>query len=88
MAAALAAVVASRDGEGAAAAEERAPEAVRRYVRQEKMEGVPPEQVLVAVKSAARRAALGLSAASAVTGIEELTAQVVAWCIANYYRAD
>ena len=88
MAAALAALVASRDGEGASLLAERARDAVRRYVREEKLEGVAPEQVLVAVKVAARRAALGLSAHDAVTGVEELTARVVAWCIADYYRAD
>ena len=88
MVTALAALVAARAGEGAGALEARAHDAVRRYVRQEKMEGVAPEQVLVAVKAAARRAALGLSAHDAVTGVEELTARVVAWCIDDYYRAD
>ena len=85
---ALTALVASRDTDGAGALEARAHDAVRRYVQQEKMEGVAPEQVLVAVKAAARRAALGMSAQTAVTGVEELTAQVVAWCIDDYYRAD
>jgi hypothetical protein len=88
MAVSLAALVASGDGAGRVALEDRAREAVRRYVVREKMEGAAPEQVLVALKAAARRAALGLSAHDAVTGIEELTAQVVAWCIADYYRAD
>jgi hypothetical protein len=63
-------------------------DAVARYVAEQRNAGVPPEQVLVAVK-AALRGALRAPARPTATGVdEELTDEVVRFSIVRYFRAD
>lgn len=85
---AIGAFAASGDPEGAAAVAARA--AVATWVRRLRDRGVPPERVLIAVKRAARHAlAPGLDTAVGARPHEDAEArlaEVVRWCIVEYYR--
>ena len=75
---------ATMEREAARAARAELREAVRAYVRELKVREVPPQRVLVTVKTVlceAMRSAPPLREASA------LTAEVVQWCIDDYYSA-
>ena len=85
---AIGAFAASGDPEGAAAVAARA--AVAAWVRRLRDRGVPPERALIAVKRAARHAlAPGLDTAVGARphdDAEARLAEVVRWCIVEYYR--
>lgn len=72
-----------REAEGTARAVLR--RAVERYARDLRRAGVPPERMIVAVKSVVRRAAV---APDPLPEPEHLIPDIVQWCVAAYFAAD
>ena len=58
----------------------------RAYVRELRAGGLPPEQVVVAVKGVI--AGAGLPPGAPSRDVALLSEQVISWCIADYFRSD
>lgn len=72
-----------REAEGSARTALR--RAVERYARELRRSGVPPERMIVAVKSVVRRAAI---APDPLPEPEHLIPDLVQWSVAAYFAAD
>lgn len=76
---------ARREREAESAARAALRRAVERYARDLREAGVPPERMIVAVKSLVRRAAV---ARDPLTEPERLIPDLVQWSVAAYFAAD